>query len=149
MEFGDKKPDEISELQRWILERVQRKEGSTAIFKEDRFFLALVQVTGIVGNAWGISCLITSVATPGLPSFDTTMISAAWDVFSGGDLTWHARQISWDLMFEEQLINEVRALGEAAAREGRILNSVEARQAIRDFSSREIRARMKKNQAQQ
>jgi uncharacterized RDD family membrane protein YckC len=98
---------------------VQRFQEVEAIYKEgDR--IMKVYVHDVEVDNWGVKAHVHALSAPGfsdVPVKDQWDISAAWDVFSCTDSTWHARYSGWRIHFDRKVVEKMTGYAAGIASE--------------------------------
>ena len=105
-------------------------EGASAIFME-RPTVAQVRVSDITADDWGVRLRITCLPKPGFgrlgrKAVESTVLAAAWEVFSPEPDAWYAHYISWRLLFDPKLIARISAFAERLASAGQQISYEQA-----------------------
>jgi len=86
------------------------RESSLALFHEGPT-LAVIRVSDITLNDWGITAKATVIPNPDLPPLarETWSFSCAWSCLSVRETGWHAFNIDWSLEFDPEKIKVMSA----------------------------------------
>lgn len=114
-----------------FLDELPSREGAHAIYIE-RPMVALVRVTEVHGDDFGVGAHIDLVHTPGMREGDSASwkISACWDFFSNSHDHWHAHYVSWTLYFGADHLQTGLELAAQAAAKGLTVELRDMRQAL-------------------